>query len=197
MSLEIQYNLFSKNIVAKIKKIGLVAVLGSLPLTASALDLVSEDIQEGHPMAKAFEYNGFGCTGDNLSPMLAWSNPPEGTKSYALTAYDPDAPTGSGWWHWVVTDISVETSQLARGAGTNEGQLPVGSRTYSNDYGTANFGGACPPAAKGMHRYQFTLWAMPTDKLAIPEGASAALVGYILNANALERATLTATYSRF
>lgn len=173
-----------------------VAVSMGLSLSANAFELASQDIVEGHHMDKTFEFDGFGCTGDNQSPMLTWSNPPAGTKSFAITAYDPDAPTGSGWWHWIVTDIAPNITSFARDIGATEKLLPAGSHAYSNDYGTRTFGGACPPEKDGMHRYQFTVWALPTESLSLPDEASAALVGYMLQANALEKATLTATYSR-
>ena len=156
--------------------------------------VTSPDIQEGHFMDKTFEFNGFGCDGPNLSPALQWHNAPAGTLSFAVTVYDPDAPTGSGFWHWLVLDIPAVITELAQGAGN--GALPVGSRSFSNDYGIKEFGGACPPQGHGMHRYQFTVWALPTSTLGVPDGASAAVVGFMLNANALAKATLTATYAR-
>ena len=156
--------------------------------------VTSPDIQEGHFMAKTFEFNGFGCDGPNLSPELRWQNVPAGTQSFAVTVYDPDAPTGSGFWHWLVLDIPADVNGLAQGAGN--GTLPVGCRSFNNDYGIKEFGGACPPEGHGMHRYQFTVWALPTPVLAVPDGASAAVVGFMLHANALAKATLTATYAR-
>jgi Raf kinase inhibitor-like YbhB/YbcL family protein len=156
--------------------------------------LTSPDIQEGHFMAKTFEFNGFGCDGPNLSPALTWQHPPAGTKSFAVTVFDPDAPTGSGFWHWLVLDIPLDITEFARGAGNNA--LPAGCRVFNNDYGMQQFGGACPPEGHGMHRYQFTVWALPESSLGVPDGASAAVVGFMLHANALGKATLTATYAR-
>lgn len=161
---------------------------------SSTFQLTSPDIREGHFMAKTFEFNGFGCDGPNVSPQLDWQNAPAGTESFAVTVYDPDAPTGSGFWHWLVVDIPADIQQLAQGAG--QGGLPAGSRAFTNDYGIKEFGGACPPQGHGMHRYQFTVWALPTKTLGVPDGASAAVVGFMLNANALGKATLTATYAR-
>ena len=155
--------------------------------------LQSPDLQEGHFMAKTFEFNGFGCDGPNLSPGLQWHGAPEGTQSFALTMFDPDAPTGSGFWHWIVTGIPASVNTLAQGAAA---ALPAGSRSFRNDYGLQGFGGACPPNGHGMHRYQFTIWALPEADLAIPDDASAAVVGFMLNATALAKATLTATYAR-
>ncbi|WP_372627607.1 YbhB/YbcL family Raf kinase inhibitor-like protein [Arsukibacterium sp.] len=163
-------------------------------MTSNSFSLSSDDIKEGHFMAKAHEFDGFGCGGDNVSPMLEWHNPPQGTKSYALTVFDPDAPTSSGFWHWLVTDIPSDATGLAKGAG--KGRLPPGCRSFRNDYGSKDFGGACPPEGHGMHRYQFTVWALPEETLAVPDDASAAVVSFMLNANALGKATLTATYAR-
>lgn len=156
--------------------------------------LTSPDIQEGHFMAKTFEFNGFGCDGPNLSPALNWQHAPAGTQSFAITVFDPDAPTGSGFWHWLVVDLSADVTGLAQGAG--QGALPAGARAFNNDYGIKEFGGACPPVGHGMHRYQFTVWALPSHKLEVPDSASAAVVGFMLNANAIGKATLTATYAR-
>ncbi|ENM5825303.1 kinase inhibitor [Vibrio cholerae] len=159
-------------------------------LSSPVMTLTSQDIQEGSRMANQFVFNGFGCSGDNLSPQLSWNNAPKGTKSFAITAYDPDAPTGSGWWHWVALDIAADQHNVARGAAK---QLK-GVRELNNDYGFSGFGGACPPQGHGMHRYQFTVWALPFEKMEIPQGASNALVGFMLRANTLGQATLTATY---
>lgn len=163
-------------------------------MSATRFVLTSPDIQEGHFMAKTHEFDGFGCDGPNISPALNWQDAPEATKSFAITVFDPDAPTGSGFWHWIVTDIPAAATGLAQGAG--QGNLPQGCRTFTNDYGSKAFGGACPPEGHGMHRYQFTVWALPEETLPAPDGASAAVVGFMLNAMALGKATLTATYAR-
>ncbi|MGY5798211.1 YbhB/YbcL family Raf kinase inhibitor-like protein [Rheinheimera faecalis] len=163
-------------------------------MTSSLFQLTSPDIREGHFMAKTFEFNGFGCDGPNLSPALNWQNAPAGTQSFAITVFDPDAPTGSGFWHWLVLDIPATVTSLVQGAGN--GQLPAGCRCFNNDYGIKEFGGACPPEGHGMHRYQFTVWALPETTLAVPDAASAAVVGFMLNATAIGKATLTATYAR-
>ncbi|USH01446.1 YbhB/YbcL family Raf kinase inhibitor-like protein [Grimontia kaedaensis] len=168
----------------------LIPVLAAAAFNSQAFTLTSNDIQEGARMADTFVFQGFGCAGENLSPQLSWKDAPEGTKSFAVTAYDPDAPTGSGWWHWVALDIPSSTNSLKQGA---SGHLKQGHE-MENDYGAIGFGGACPPKGHGMHRYQFTVWALPAEKLALPENPSNALIGYMLNANALDKATLTATY---
>ncbi len=159
---------------------------------AGDFSLTSHDIMEGQRMAKTFEFTGFGCSGDNLSPQLSWQNAPKGTKSFAITAYDPDAPTGSGWWHWSTIDIPANVSELPRGVDLKK----VGATEIRNDYGAKGFGGVCPPEGDGMHRYQFTVWALPEAKLDLDSNSSPALVGFMLNAMALDKATLTATYVR-
>ncbi|ROV57852.1 YbhB/YbcL family Raf kinase inhibitor-like protein [Vibrio ponticus] len=172
------------------KRTLIASVLLAASFASSAMTLTSQDIQEGSRMADTYAFNGFGCSGDNLSPQLSWKDAPAGTKSFAITAYDPDAPTGSGWWHWVAVDIPTSVTSIEQGASSKD--FPA--KQMKNDYGTTGFGGVCPPKAGGMHRYQFTVWALPTEKLELPQGASNAIVGYMLNANALDKATLTATY---
>lgn len=157
-----------------------------------AFELISKDIKEGHPMAKIFEYNDWGCSGNNQSPQLMWKNAPAGTKSFAITAYDPDAPTGSGFWHWVAFNIPASVSELPRGVDIKK----LGAKESRIDYGTVGFGGACPPEVDGMHRYQFTVWALPTENMELDENTPAAVVGFTLNSIALDKTTLTSTYTR-
>lgn len=171
-------------------------ILSSTAATADAFSLTSEDIAPGVLMSKSQEYRGFGCTGDNQSPQLAWSGAPKGTVAFALLAYDPDAPTGSGWWHWQVVNIPKEVTSLPAGAGdTSQKMIPKGSVQISNDYGEKGFGGACPPNGHGVHRYQFTVHAL-SQKLELPENASGALTGYMVNAHSLGSSTLEALYKR-
>lgn len=142
-------------------------------------------------------FNGFGCTGANVSPALNWSGAPAGTKSYALTCYDPDAPTGSGWWHWIMIDIPPGVAALAAGAGDASGKgLPPGARHGRSDFGSYAFGGACPPEGHGDHHYHFTLYALSVDKLELPNDASAALIGYMVNHTKLGQTGFMATFSR-
>lgn len=169
-----------------------------LPHTALAesFTLTSSDIKSGQYMAKAHEYTGFGCTGDNLSPQLSWHGAPEGTRAYAVFAYDPDAPTGSGWWHWQVVNLPASTTSLPTGAGSNaKNNLPVGATQIENDYGEPAFGGACPPVGDGAHRYRFTVFAL-SKKLELPTGASGALTGYMVNAHSLASASIETLYKR-
>lgn len=160
-----------------------------------AFTVTSPDIQDNKPLQAAQVYQGFGCTGGNQSPQLDWSGAPAGTKSFAVSMYDPDAPTGSGWWHWVVYDIPASVHRLGRDAG-RPGKLPDGAKHGRNDFGTRNYGGACPPPGDKPHRYVVTVYALKTDKLGVPDDASAAMIGYTLHANRLATATLTGVYGR-
>jgi len=141
-------------------------------------------------------YNGFGCSGGNISPALAWSGAPKGTKSFAVTVYDPDAPTGSGWWHWLVYNIPASVSELPTGAGSAGGKLPAGAVQGHTDFGTAGFGGACPPAGDKPHRYIFTVYALKSESIDAPAEASAAMVGFMIHANTLAKASITTHYGR-
>lgn len=164
--------------------------LGALAATcAQALELTSNDIHEGQKMSSTFEFHGSDCNGGNVSPQLSWNNIPKGTKSFAITAYDPDAPTGSGWWHWSVINIPTKVTHLKRGAKLKK----LHAIQLRNDFGIKEFSGACPPKGEGMHRYQFTLWALPSNKLDISPDASPAMAGFMLNSVALDKAILTAT----
>ncbi|MEJ7136989.1 kinase inhibitor [Amphibiibacter pelophylacis] len=163
---------------------------------AADFTVTSTDMKDGQPLSSQQVYNGFGCSGANVSPQLSWSNAPAGTQSFAITAYDPDAPTGSGWWHWTVVNIPASVSSLPTGAGSKGGTLPAGAVQGRSDFGTAGFGGACPPAGDKPHRYQFTVWALKTAHLPLDGQASGAMVGFMLGANALGKAQLTPVYGR-
>jgi Raf kinase inhibitor-like YbhB/YbcL family protein len=141
-------------------------------------------------------YSGFGCSGKNISPALSWKGAPRDTKSFALTVYDPDAPTGSGWWHWVVYNIPADVSELPAGAGNPGGSLPAGALQGHTDFGTSGFGGPCPPAGDKPHRYIFTVYALSVDKISVPDEASAAMVGFMIHASTLAKASLTGRYGR-
>jgi Raf kinase inhibitor-like YbhB/YbcL family protein len=168
-----------------------------LPGYAAAFDLTSPQVQEGGTIAAAQVFKGFGCTGDNISPALAWSGAPADTRSFALTVYDPDAPTGSGWWHWVVFNIPANVDHLPAGAGDPAaGTMPSGAVQSRTDFGAPGYGGPCPPEGDKPHRYIFTLYAVKVDKLEADENASAALIGFMLHFNSLASTTLTATYGR-
>lgn len=183
-------------ILASFLSVSTMALGVSTLAQAGTFKLSSTDIAEGRMMTSKQVFKGFGCDGDNQSPQLSWSGAPAGTKSFAITVYDPDAPTGSGWWHWTVANIPADTQSLAAGAGNPGGSLPVGAVQGRTDFGQAGFGGACPPVGNKPHRYQFTVWALKTDKLAVDENASGALVGFMVHANALAKAQLTTKYGR-
>lgn len=160
---------------------------------AQEFKLTSNDISEGKHLKDDHVFQGFGCEGKNLSPHLAWKNAPEETKSFAVTVYDPDAPTGSGWWHWNVVNIPSSVSELP--IGSNAENLPKSVTQIRNDYGVIGFGGACPPPAE-VHRYKFTVHALGVEALELPENASNALAGFMIRANSLASDTITAVYTR-
>jgi Raf kinase inhibitor-like YbhB/YbcL family protein len=167
------------------------------PAHGAGFALSSPSIKSGGTLPDAQVFNDFGCKGRNVSPLLKWSGAPKGTKSFAVTVYDPDAPTGSGWWHWMVYNIPATATDLPEGAGAADGKgLPAGSAQVRNDYGVPAFGGACPPAGDKPHRYVFTVYALQTDKLDVPLDSTPALVGFMVNASKLGAATFTATYGR-
>ncbi|ELE9703069.1 kinase inhibitor [Enterobacter cloacae] len=166
-------------------------------LAATPFSMTSQDISGERHVTQQQVFEGFGCHGGNQSPQLAWKNPPVGTKSFAITMYDPDAPTGSGWWHWTVANIPADTTTLPADAGNPNGEkLPAGAVQGRNDFGYSGFGGACPPAGDKPHRYQITVWALNVEQLPLDKNASGALVGFMINSHVLEKAQLTATYSR-
>jgi len=176
-----------------------ILTLGALPALAAAAGFSIEmpAVKAGGKLGDAQVFNGFGCTGRNISPAIAWSGAPAGTRSYAVTVYDPDAPTGSGWWHWLVYDIPASTSSLPEHAGDADGKLlPAGAKQGRTDFGTAGFGGACPPAGDKPHHYIFTVYALKVEKIDVPAEPSAAMIGYMLNANQLAKASVTALYGR-
>jgi Raf kinase inhibitor-like YbhB/YbcL family protein len=158
--------------------------------------LTSTDFTEGDTLANTQVFNDFGCKGGNVSPALAWSGAPAGTQSFALLMHDPDAPTGSGWWHWVVYNIPPATGSLPAGAGdAKKGLMPKGAVQGRTDYGSVGYGGPCPPPGK-PHHYNFRLYALKVPKLEVPEGASAALIAFNVRAQALGEAQLTGMYGR-
>lgn len=165
---------------------------------AQPFKLASPDIKPNATIADEQVYNGFGCTGKNLSPALRWSGAPKGTKSFALLVHDPDAPTGgAGWWHWVMINIPPNVNALEKDAGRADGtRLPPGAVQIATDFGTPGWGGPCPPAGDKPHRYRFTLYALKIEKLDLPKGATASLAGFMINANSIGKATLTGRYGR-
>lgn len=175
-------------------------VLSSLLCShAFAADFIvsSPDVRAGAKIADEQVFNGFGCQGRNISPAINWTGAPAGTKSYAVTLYDPDAPTGSGWWHWVVFNIAAPATGIGRNAGDPQANLlPPGSVQSRTDFGKPGYGGPCPPTGDKPHRYVFTVHALKVDKLPLDSDAPAAMVGYYLHQNALGKAVLKAQYGR-
>ena len=176
------------------KLLSLLSISLATPVFAGSLTLSSNDITQGEFMAKAQEFNGFGCSGGDLSPHLQWENAPQGTKSFAITAYDPDAPTGR-----LVALANCEYTcecKRIRKRDTTINNAPTGSTQINNDYGSRGFGGACPPVDHGVHHYRFTIHALSVEKLELPEDASGALAGYMINAHTIESSTIESLYKR-
>jgi Raf kinase inhibitor-like YbhB/YbcL family protein len=163
-----------------------------------SMRLTSASFQDGDYLAMdhvlSADY-GFGCSGGNRSPQLAWSGAPDGTRSFAVTCYDPDAPTGSGFWHWVVVNIPPDTRELPLDAGNSSAnKLPSGALQVRTDFGKPGYGGPCPPQGDHPHRYLFTVFAVSQDRLPVTADTSAAVVGFQLHFNTLASATLMGLY---
>jgi Raf kinase inhibitor-like YbhB/YbcL family protein len=154
--------------------------------------VTSEEVTDGVLMTDKHVYNSFGMSGDNISPQLSWSGFPVATKSFAITCYDPDAPTGSGFWHWLVVDVPASVTSLAAGAGG--GALPDGAFHVRNDYGTKDFGGAAPPKGDEPHRYVFAVHAVDTEKLGVDSDATPAVTGFNLRFHTIARGLLVPVY---
>ncbi len=188
---------------------GCAGMPGSTP--PAPFTLSSPDIAPHSTIADRYVLNGFGCKGQNVSPELVWANAPAGTKSFAVQVYDPDAPTGSGFWHWTVYNIPASVTSLKQGAGNAPAGLPAGANGGHSDFfdtgatgGNGNWGGPCPPVGDKPHRYIFTVFALGVDNLhaaaGIPKTGSAALHGFVLNKGLgkglLGTASFTAYYGR-
>lgn len=150
------------------------------------MELSSAAIPDGSTISAAYVEPS--CGGGNTSPDLAWSGAPEGTRSYAVTCFDPDAPTGSGWWHWIAFDIATAQTSLSAGQGPD---APM--RQWRNDYGYVGYGGPCPPPGPA-HRYVFTVHALDVEKLDVPDEATSAACRFTLLSHAIDSASFTATF---
>lgn len=165
-----------------------------LPQVGS-FSVTSTDLADGGQLAQPQLSGIFGAGGDDASPQLEWSGFPEGTKSFAVTCYDPDAPTGSGFWHWAVADIPVSVTSLPTNAGDEQGSgIPDGAVTLANDAALARYLGSAPPAGHGAHRYFFVVHAVDVESLGLPAGATPAFLGFNLFFHTLARAVLVGTY---
>jgi hypothetical protein len=151
-------------------------------------------LTKDHILSKDY---GFGCEGGNKSPHLAWSGAPTGTKSFAVTCFDPDAPTGSGFWHWLVVNVPPEVNELALDAGNPKvRKLPKEALQTRTDFGAPGYGGPCPPPGDHPHRYLFTVFAVGADSLPVTADTSAATIGFELNFNTLAKAAIMGLYKR-
>lgn len=198
-------NYFTSKLLTLIDKEGLMKTLFRL-MFSSAIVLISFSYGEGFTLtspdisgqlSQQQVFAGFGCDGQNISPRLSWENAPAGTKSFAVTVYDPDAPTGAGWWHWLIFNIPSDVTSLELDAGNVEsGLAPEGSVQSITSFGQTGFGGACPPEGDPPHAYIFTVYALSVETLGLDANATPSLVGFYLNHNLLAKASLIAYYSR-
>lgn len=164
------------------------------PLAPSPYDLLppvpsftvtSDDVVDGDRLDDAFVFSG-----GNQSPQLSWSGAPEGTKSYAITCFDPDAPTGCGFWHWFCIGVSADTTSVARG------EAAPGSHCARNDFGNDQYDGSAPPPGDRVHRYIFAVHALDTDDTGVPQGASPTYASFVHVGHTIARATITGTWSQ-
>lgn len=157
--------------------------------------LTSPTMKDGDTLPKTHVYDQGGYGGQNISPALRWQNAPDGTKSFAVSVYDPDAPTGSGFWHWYVINIPADVNELPENAGnSNHPSVPATARQMKNDVAENGFVGAFPPKGDKPHRYIFTVYALGVEQLDLPENATTAFAGFNVKANAIDEATFTVTY---
>jgi len=164
-------------------------MFGTSTSAQNTFTLTSNNLQ-GQATSKE-RLNSSGCNGASQSPQLSWKNAPEGTKSFAITMFDPDAPTGSGWWHWVIFDIPADVNELASGAGTISAKLtPKGAIQSLTDFGVAGYGGSCPPINTGIHQYIITVYALKVDKLGLNSSTLPPGVGFNLFKNTIAKASL-------
>jgi len=172
-----------------------IGVLGAGDVCAQTFTLKSDTL--GGQLTEAQVFSGFGCNGKNISPHLKWTNAPATTKSFAVTVYDPDAPTGSGWWHWVIFNIPSDVTELREDSGNVKKNVsPKGSVQSLTDFGGPGFGGACPPAGDKPHRYIFTVHALDVAKLELDGKTQPAMVGFLLNQHTIAKASLISYYGR-
>jgi Raf kinase inhibitor-like YbhB/YbcL family protein len=178
--------------------IGVVLASGIFAAGSASADgfrLASPDLAEGDRFRAEQVSAGSGCSGGNVSPALQWSGAPAGTKSFAVTMFDPDAEIGRGWWHWIIYDIPANVSGLSKGAGDPEHRLaPEGSLQTATDSGNPGYGGPCPPQGDDEHRYVFKVYALDVEKL--PAKQESVMIPLHLHFHSLAQATLIGVYSR-
>ena len=176
--------------------LGLGLVFQATASAAGGFTVTSPAFSEGGTIQMAQVFDGFGCTGGNHSPEISWTGAPAGTKSFALLMHDPDAPTGSGWWHWIVYNIPATQTSLPAGAGDpKKSLLPAGAIQGRTDFGTPGYGGPCPPPGK-PHHYYLRLYALKVERLDVPADATAAYIGFNVRAQALAETQLMGVYGR-
>jgi hypothetical protein len=161
--------------------------------------LSSPDLPPGKPIAEQFTANAFGCHGPNQSPALKWSNPPAGTKSFAVTMFDPYRPPISGWWHWVVYDIPATTTQLPHNAGLpGDPGMPQGAQQGKPDGEApeAHYYGPCPDVGDPPHHYTITVYALSVEHLKVPPTSTAANIDYEISTKTLAKSTIVRLFSR-
>lgn len=176
---------------------GAMLLAGAATASAAGLTVTSPDIKPNARIADEQVANGFGCSGGNVSPALSWSGAPAGTKSFAVSVYDPDAPTGSGFWHWSMFNIPATTTSLPKNAGDPKAKLaPASAIQVTDDAGVQGYFGPCPPKGDKPHHYHVQVFAVDVDKLDADASASPAVVGFNLHFHTLAKATLIGIWSR-
>jgi len=160
------------------------------PKSNKPLAVTSSSFSEGQPIGKDFVFTG--CGGKNQSPQLAWSGAPSGTKSFAITCFDPDAPTGSGYWHWLAFDIPASVASINAGAGSNT--PPAGGKGGTSDFGMTSYGGPCPPKGDAPHRYIFTVYALDVDSLGGDSSTTGATMIFKMRGHVLAKGSITGLF---
>ncbi|MDD4972741.1 MAG: YbhB/YbcL family Raf kinase inhibitor-like protein [Bacteriovorax sp.] len=155
----------------------------------------SGSLKSGETVPNNYVFSGHGCDGKNISPPLEWDGAPSGTKSFAVTVFDPDAPTDHGWWHWAVLNIPANIHKIEEGA-SNEGRLPLNAIEVVTDFGDAHYGGPCPPKGDKPHRYVFTVYALKKEKLDVNKKLKAESIKKNIEENSIAKASFTVKYGR-
>jgi Raf kinase inhibitor-like YbhB/YbcL family protein len=157
-----------------------------------SFEVRSDDVSHGETLARPHVSGVFGAGGEDRSPQLSWSGAPQGTQSYAVTVYDPDAPTASGFWHWAAFNIPADVTQLPSGASREN--MPDGAVELKNDGGTVGYIGAAPPPGHGPHHYHVVVHAVDVPTLDVPADATPAFLGFNLFSHTLGRAMIVPVY---